>query len=81
MILQRKPPVRIADIEKEIRGVKYQYGITSFEIQVMGTLKQQQSGSTKQLNILANIEKKVFGHIREKQNVDTNTGEITVIEE
>lgn len=81
MILQRKTHVRIADIEEEIRGVKSQYGITSFEIQVMGTLKLQQSGSEKQLKVLANVEKKVFGHVREKQNVDCKTGEITVIEE
>lgn len=56
---------RIADIEKEISGVKSLYNINQFELDVMATLKKQKFGSVKQQAVLAGIEIKVFGYDRE----------------
>lgn len=58
---------RIADIEKEISGVKSLYNINQFELDVMATLKKQRFGSPKQQKILAQIEVKVFGYDREQE--------------
>jgi len=69
MILQRKTKDRIADIEQEIRGVKSLYNITSFETQVMATLKTQDSASEKQFAVLDGIERKVFGKTRAQYEV------------
>jgi hypothetical protein len=55
---------RIAMIEEEIRGVKSQYNITSFEQSVMQTMKSLSVGSVKQNKILEKIEIKVFGRSR-----------------
>ena len=60
---------RVADIENEIRGVKAQYNITQFELNVMETLKGQSWGSPKQRQILNEIERKVFGYSREDFDV------------
>lgn len=63
---------RIEDIEKEISGVKGQFGITQFELNVMATLKKQHHGSDKQERILAQIEIKVFGY--SKARFETRLG-------
>lgn len=55
---------RIEAIEKEIRGVRSQWGITDFEFKVLESLKKLNFGSEKQLKILAAIEVKVFGRDR-----------------
>ena len=52
---------RIEQIDAEISGVKSQYNINQFELDVLATLRKQRFGSAKQLNILAQIERKVFG--------------------
>ena len=80
MICQRKTHDRIADIEQEIRGVKSLYNITDFECRVMATLKTQQSGSDAQLKILASIERKVFGRVKDQQLIEINeNGEREVV--
>lgn len=55
---------RVADIHKEISGVKSQYNITDFELKVLRSLENINVGSHKQRVILADIEKKVFGESR-----------------
>jgi hypothetical protein len=55
---------RIAMIQEEIRGVKSQYNITSFELKVMESMKNLSVGSFKQNKILEQIEIKVFGRSR-----------------
>jgi len=52
---------RIERIENEIRGVVSLYGITSWEREFLNNGKTRQFMTEKQLDILAGIEKKVFG--------------------
>lgn len=55
---------RISMIDEEIRGVKSQYNINQFELNVMDSMRNLSVGSAKQLKILEQIEIKVFGRSR-----------------
>ena len=59
---------RIHDIEVTTGGDLLKYKVSDFEIKVFESLKKLSWGSTKQLNILSTIEKKVFGC--ERNNVE-----------
>lgn len=53
---------RLNRIEREIRGVKSLYGITSWEVEFMARLRTWRGELTaKQEETLRQIEKKVFG--------------------
>lgn len=56
---------RIADIQKEISGVTSLYGITAWEKNFLNDLKDHERGSANQMKVLARIEEKVFGRVRE----------------
>ncbi len=65
MTILKSNAERIEEIEQEISGVKSQYNITQFELDVMNSLKKLHFGSAKQNAILARIEIKVFGYSKE----------------
>lgn len=53
---------RIAEIDAQIKSVPYQeFKITEFEMSVVATLRKQAHGSYKQEQILAGVERKIFG--------------------
>ena len=55
---------RLDAIDAEISGVHSQYGITSFDLGLMRTLRGQSFRSDAQEKYLELIEIKVFGHSR-----------------
>lgn len=59
---------RIQRILSEIKGVKAQYGITQWELDFMADLVKRDIafGSDKQKEVVARIEKKVFGNERDE---------------
>jgi len=52
---------RLEQLDKEIVGVKHQYEINQFELNVLASLRKLTCGSHKQLKILGQVETKVFG--------------------
>lgn len=56
---------RVERIEKETSGVHAQYGITSWELDFMRSVRSRNALSEKQEAVLAKIEDKVFGEEEE----------------
>lgn len=54
---------RIKRIQDEIRGVVSQYNVTQWELQFMKDLQDKDLafGSDRQIDVIARIERKVFG--------------------
>lgn len=67
---------RIADIQKEIKGVAAQYNVNSFELNFMRDMqaKNINVGSVKQVAVIRKIEVKVFG---ENYSYEKDSKEIT----
>jgi len=51
---------RVDKIDDEISGVASQYGVTSWELEFLESIKTRTVLSEKQLKILTGIEEKVF---------------------
>lgn len=52
---------RVERIEEEIEGVASQYGVTSWELTFLESIKELAHLSEKQADVLVSIEVKVFG--------------------
>jgi len=65
----RKFNERAEELIKETSGVKYESNLSSWEEQFLRDIaaRHQQSGSDKQMKVMASIELKVFGVVKDEE--------------